>query len=78
MSLYSNVKDGSTSPDDDAVELALSAARRDALDRASRILADSERSVWNGQPCCMWVPDQPKALETLSPRIFPSDGGGPP
>ena len=65
MSLYFNVKEGSTSLDDEGVELAASAAR-DALERAGRILADSESHVWNGQPCCMGVPDQPKPGDTLS------------
>jgi hypothetical protein len=82
MSLYYfNIKDGSTTLDDEGHELAdLSAARREAVETAGRILADSEDHLWNGEPWCMWVTDQPSGGGTtlFTLEFTAKDGGKPP
>jgi hypothetical protein len=75
---FFNVKDGETVIDDEGVELAdLSAARREAVETAGRMFADSHDHPWDGTSWCMWVTDQGgTTLFTL--EFTAKDGGGPP
>jgi hypothetical protein len=76
------IKDDTTRVADESVEIAddLSAARRGGLKSAGTILADSGGRVWNGQPCCMWVPDQPNGLSNtlLNLELSARDRDAPP